>query len=187
MKNNNKGFSLLELIVSFAILGIVSGIIMSMVTTSSNTYKSVTSDVNLQYESQLTMSQLQEYIVDCNGGICFDDNKLYLLNTNGTGYVAHIFRFDNTDGRMYYAREPVVIDESAGTATCDVPSGDFMAGYITDFDVQLSATDSLTTAVVNITFSVGGGEYTATQTTTLRNDVTIGTSFDTMLVSVCSG
>jgi len=185
MKNNNKGFSLLELIISFAILGIVSTTIVGIVSTSSNTYKSVSAEVNLQYESQVAMSQLQEYIIDCNGGICFKDNTLYILNTEATGYTAHVFRFDSGDERLYYSRPPVVVDEASGTASCVIPSGDFMASHVTAFDVGITSTDSLTSAVVNLTFGSGDGEYTATQTTALRNKVTIGTSFDTMLASVC--
>lgn len=185
MINKNKGFSLIELMISFAILGVVSAIIVGMITASSNTYKSVTAEVDLQYESQLAMSQLQEYIVDCNGGICFKDNNLYLLNTDGTNFTAHVFRFDSTDSRLYYVKAPVTVDATSGAISCPIATGDFMASNVAAFGVNLTTTDLVTSAVVTLTFQNGGKEYTATQITSLRNNVTLGTSFDSMLVSVC--
>ena len=62
MKKDNRGVTLVELLISFAILGIVSAVIAGFITTSSNTYSTLTTEVNLQYESQMAMNQLQGYI-----------------------------------------------------------------------------------------------------------------------------
>ncbi|MDD2970349.1 MAG: type II secretion system protein, partial [Lachnospiraceae bacterium] len=70
MKKNN-GFALIELVVSLAIMGIVGLVLFEFIAISSKTFRSVNTEVNLQYESQLTINQLKDLIVDSNRGVVY--------------------------------------------------------------------------------------------------------------------
>ena len=64
MKKNNKGFSLVELIVVIAILAFVGGAIIAFMLTSFRSYQRVNVDSTLANEVQLTMNRLENMIMD---------------------------------------------------------------------------------------------------------------------------
>ncbi len=122
MAKNNKGFTLVELVVSIAIFGILSIAVMNFMTTGANLFSTVDTRLNLQYESQLAMAQLQEYIIDCNYSVMNrpTDNRIIVVNseyrfeddgtesTDASGsqiidYTLHSFRYDDTDSTLYYS------------------------------------------------------------------------------------
>ena len=82
MRKNNRGFTLVELIVSTAILGIIAVAASAFMVTGTRTYSSLNYTVRLQYEAQLAMAQLQEYTIDCTDGIAWDatEQTLYELD-----------------------------------------------------------------------------------------------------------
>lgn len=61
---NPKGYSLIELIVVVAILAIVGTAVFGFFLTSSRLYKNDSDEVNLQYESQLAVNQLENLLID---------------------------------------------------------------------------------------------------------------------------
>ena len=167
---SNKGLTLLELIVSFALLGIVSAAVVGLVSTGAGTYRSVNTEVSLQYESQLTMNQLQEYLIDCNGGICWDStNKtLYAADTDESGAIT-VYRFQQTGDQLYY---------SSGTVTgqsCDFGEEYLLSSYVDVFDFSYThRTDSTgrslcSSCIVTLRLTLGTRSYQAQQSLTMRN------------------
>lgn len=71
VKLNNRGFSLVELIVGIAILVIVSGATLGFMMTSTKTYKNVSDDVDLQEEAQIVMNQLETMVQNAGKGVNF--------------------------------------------------------------------------------------------------------------------
>ncbi|MEG1848279.1 MAG: prepilin-type N-terminal cleavage/methylation domain-containing protein [Lachnospiraceae bacterium] len=69
--SRNKGFTLIELVVSIAILGVVGLAVMGFMTTGSRTYTNVNEEVDLQYEAQLSVNQLRDLIIDANRGVAY--------------------------------------------------------------------------------------------------------------------
>jgi len=67
----NQGFTLIEMIVSLAILAIVGLILVSFISISTKTFRSLNTEVDIQYESQLTVNQLKDLIMDSNRGITY--------------------------------------------------------------------------------------------------------------------
>jgi prepilin-type N-terminal cleavage/methylation domain-containing protein len=191
MKINNKGFTLVELIAAFAILGFVILIVGGFITTGANTYGAVAADVNLQYEAQLTMSQIQEYVIDCTGSVWQDGETLYFMkkNTGGT-YHAYRLEWDATEKKIYLG----VIDYTPGDM---IDAGSFdtarslMSNYVTDFDVELQLQEGQTetdpdlvkTAVFTLEYSVRKETYTGSQTIALRNTVSSAGDFSSFLAS----
>lgn len=66
-KQSNKGLSLIELIVSMLILGMVTGIVVILVISSSNSYNIVYNEVNMQTEADVALNYIDEIAVEAKG------------------------------------------------------------------------------------------------------------------------
>lgn len=58
LKKNSGGFTLIELIVTVAIIAIFSGVILSFIGTGSNTYRSTSSNAKVQMEQNFAENEL---------------------------------------------------------------------------------------------------------------------------------
>ncbi len=196
---NNKGFSLLELIIAFALLSIVSAMVVGFISASSSAFRNVNSEVSLQYESQVTLGQLQEYLIDCSGGVTFDNGGkvLYILNKeeNADGSASHrLHTVQQIEDKLYYDAQPVTYDAGAHTLNyygLNPPyyDPDLMASGVTSFTVTFdtSGTDtvSATKAHLTIAFVKNGKTYTGTQDVAFRNNVLYNSiSFDSLATAV---
>jgi adenine/guanine phosphoribosyltransferase-like PRPP-binding protein len=55
-------------------------------------YRTVSTEVGLQYQAQIIQSQVESYIIDCNGGIAFEGDSVYIVNdVTETGGTIHVF------------------------------------------------------------------------------------------------
>ena len=167
-----KGFTLLELIISFAILAILGVIAALIVQMGGRTYTGISADINLQYESQTAMSQLLEYVIDCNGKVgikkdpMFTNDELYIYNKNpDQSYSAYKFAVDGTSKELY-------LFEGANVP----PNTDFsqaqpqlMSSYVNGFSANLSADGK--SIVLTLSYELGRKTYTGTQTVKFRNNV----------------
>jgi prepilin-type N-terminal cleavage/methylation domain-containing protein len=114
----NGGYSLIEMIVSIAILGVVAAAAVGFMVSGANSFSSVSGSVNLQVRSQLTMNNIQEKLVDCNYGLDFNGDTLYIINekTDEDGnpvYTADIYRYSGDT--VYYGNTNCTL--SAGVLT----------------------------------------------------------------------
>lgn len=71
---NNDGFSLVELLVAMAIMGIVSVIIYSFMVSSSRFYEKTSADTDIQMEAQLVANAISDLIIDCEVNIRYDES-----------------------------------------------------------------------------------------------------------------
>ncbi len=156
-KMNNKGFTLIELIVGIAIMSVIAIAVMSLMTNGAKTFSSINYYVNLQYESQLAMAQVGEYLIDTQENIGIVEDKLTIDNG------LHGFYLDETTNILYYTddtgEEPSIVAK-------------YVTGFTVDFDSQITYDDY--TAVKEITFTLNleryGKKHEATQTVFLRNE-----------------
>ena len=160
LRKNNQGFTLTELIVSTAILGIVAVAASAFMIAGTRTYSSVNYSVRLQYEAQIAMAQLQEYTVDCTDGIAWDDTAKILYIVNGTD--VHLFKYDPDPAKqtLSYAktRKAETLDESTITYN-------LAAEHIADMDVTLSNGQ----AEITLQMQRNNKTYSATQVIAMRN------------------
>ncbi len=150
--NKNKGFTLVEVIVAVAILAIISLAAMSLMTTGARTFTSINYYVSLQYESQLSMTQLQEYTIDCKETISFtDDTDTFIIDDKDVFFL---------DGDVLYYKEGID-GESA-----------ILAKYVSEFNVVLTEGEENTAKEVTITlnFQRQGKTHEAVQSIALRNN-----------------
>lgn len=67
----SKGFSLVEVVVSLAIMAVVGGAVSAFVLVGSNSYKRGSQELTLQEEAQLTANQMIDSIIDVEKGVVF--------------------------------------------------------------------------------------------------------------------
>lgn len=131
----NKGFTLIELIVTIAIIAIFSGVVLTFISTGSNTYRSTSSSAKVQMETQETFDQIEDLIIDVNrslyyangsgdslgaeikndikqsGGANSTGDKTFIICNeykNGTGnsqYICDVLDWDKDDATIYYSQK----------------------------------------------------------------------------------
>lgn len=172
-KLGNKGFTLVEMAVAFAILAIITLSVTLVITTSSNTYSKIAMDINLQYESQIAMSQLQEYVIDCNSYIAvnFSGSNLYVFNkSDGTHYEAYKFAKKADSDELYFYKRSIDtsnLPSESSNFTFAADTGELMSSYVKAF----SAVVTSTSVTITIDYASGDKTYSGQQTIALRNQV----------------
>ena len=131
----NKGFTLIELIVTIAIIAIFSGVVLTFISTGSNIYRSTSSSAKVQMETQETFDQIEDLIIDVNrslyyangsgdslgaeikndikqsGGAKSTGDKTFIICNeykNGTGnsqYICDVLDWDKDDATIYYSQK----------------------------------------------------------------------------------
>ena len=76
MQTDNRGLTLIELIITVAIIAIFSGVVLTFITTGSNTYRSTSSSAKVQMETQELIERMEDMIIDTNRSLYY---------ANGTG------------------------------------------------------------------------------------------------------
>ena len=71
MRRKNQGFTLVELIVTIAIIAIFSGVVLTVVGTGANTFRSTSSNAKVQMKAQDIMDQIQDMIIDVNRSVYY--------------------------------------------------------------------------------------------------------------------
>ena len=183
-QRKNQGFTLVELIVASAIMGIVALASAGFLSAGARTYRSVNYSLRLQYESQLTMAQLQEYLIDCNGRYVRLKNPI----SGGTNSIStsisadapsdasvgtlHCFRYSHTDQTLYYG-------ENRPRSAVGPSADDLLSEHISAMSVNLDAVNSSVT--VELTFTRQNKSYTSAQTLSLRNRPAVSSSLSDLL------
>ena len=156
LRKNNRGVTLVELIVSTAILAIVALAASAFMIAGTRAYSSVNHTIRLQYEAQIVMAQLQEYTVDCTDGVAWDGSMLYIVN----GSDVHLFKFDSQADTLSYAKVRKADNLNENTIAYDL-----VAEHITDMDVNLSKGQ----AEITLQMQRNTKTYSATQIIAMRN------------------
>ena len=71
MRKNNKGLTLIELVVTIAIIAIFSGVVVSLIGLGSNTYRAMSGNAKIQMETQEAADQIQNLIIDANRSVYY--------------------------------------------------------------------------------------------------------------------
>lgn len=196
---NNKGFTLVEMIVTIAIIAIVGGIITSLVINAQGNYNQGMAETDLQYEAQLLANQLQDLIIDATKGISYEYSGVAPGGNNASGLLydeseiadgttvsgKYLSIYGNTTSYLveWNAAESKVYYTEYDVATL-TPSSDreLMAEYVSGFSVDLSDVDTKGTVKFNLSFKkeASGREYSTSHKIKLRNKVMANVGYDQM-------
>lgn len=191
MREDQKGFTLVELMITIAILAIVSVAIFSFMVSGSKSYSSTNTEVNLQHEAQLTLNQLSDLIIDTQKGVTYsnfsggaetkllkdpsdtstvDKKRILLYNTTNAYEVV----WDKATAQIRYA-EYGVSGNTIGTTP--IHEG-LMAEYVADFSADLTDLEENRVVHTHMTFEKSGKDYSSNNNITIRNKVVANTEIE---------
>ncbi|GHV33564.1 hypothetical protein FACS18949_07840 [Clostridia bacterium] len=151
MKNDDRGLSLVELIISIAILAILSTILVGFISSGGGLYRSVSASVSLQMKSQTALAQIREYTVDAHTSTSITDMGTGLNIDNGT----HVFTRE--DDKVMYKYN--------GGASVE------LASDVQEFFVKYADGFGERALEITLTLAKMGKTYTSTQVVALRNKI----------------
>ena len=176
---DNRGVTLMEMVVSVAIIGIFGAVVAGFVTSGANFYRKSADTVQVQSDMQNTMDTVENQIMNASEGIGYTDNgDTRVLTTNRRTFVAtggmtpytDVITWKAAEEKLYYARTSTDSSLSAAESV--------LAEYVTDFSVDMSQAKSEGVVRFSITINKRGKEETQACTVTLRNGLDIAGQWD---------
>lgn len=168
LSKNNKGLSLVELIIAMAILTIVGGGIVGFLNSGTNSYLSVSAESDIQKEAQLSMNQLSDLIINASKSLAKDPvtNNLVIFNDDHKYEV--IFENAHNENKLYLERS----EWDASSKSFSPPSDKaLLADRVKDFDFEVptEASPSDFVRVVMVFENAENKSYVKSETVNLRN------------------
>lgn len=177
---NNKGYTLVELLVTLAVFAIIMAEVGSMMMNSSMLYRNGTYEVELQTEAQQIVQQMEELLIDVTNSVSTNYQPSlssdFITISNNTGGISgngvstiYYFTVDKDPnlgyGNLYYSKS-----SSDGSASVNQI---LMAEYVQSISLNMEA---YTSDVVTLNVSMNNGRYgyQASQDIYLRNGVGSG-------------
>ena len=141
-KLKNKGFTLIEMIVTVAIIAIFSGVVLTFISTGSGVYRNTFSNSKVQMETQETFDKIEDLIIDANRSLYYANgsgsnigteiqndikekdgtnsagSKTFIScneyeNNDGTSqYIYDVLDWQASDGKIYYSRREYTAQSS---------------------------------------------------------------------------
>jgi len=186
MGRNNKGFSLVELIVALAIFAIAGVAVFGFMVNSSRLYQRTNVEVKLQYEQQLAVNQIRDMVVESDRGIYFaDDGTSKTLALYGAAkkegasvvYPVTVVKYVVSEQKMYYGTKSFSLLSDVSYSSVDTTK--LLAENVKEFEVDLSKVKK-DKVEFKVTFIVGDKEQTALETVALRNRLIVSNEVDTI-------
>ena len=192
---NNRGFTLVEFIVAFAIAAIAGVAVFSFMSASSNSFNKTNKDVGLQYEQQIVVNQIRDYILESSNAINYDaaSNALYtytqidkevdstdpttgstITETKVAYRISKIYLVKAADaevGEIYVESQDVMdISDTSYKDNFDGSSKSLLGSDVKDFTVDLSRLEKNKVGFT-ITFLSNEKEASSEQVVALRNTI----------------
>lgn len=138
-KLNNKGLSLVEVLVALAIASIVATLIMSLVTSGSRFYRKQSNSIDLQNELQETSNKVADALMEATELYVSEQSGMLVIKTgdfSGTSKVKPkciiwVKPHDDVNGMVY------VMDTDAPLSMDDAYDGYCMSKYVSDFSLKI--------------------------------------------------
>lgn len=185
-KLNNKGYTLVELIVAMLIGAIVMLAAAGFVSLGSNLFRNGTSDVNLSVESETALNFVSDLLRESKDYIYYPSieaqtgrYKALVVNTSDSGidYV-NVIVFNESESLLCYEKQELPSGDTLSDITlsdikaiCDASGvNDYLASYVKNFIVTPSEFEDVNESIkLQIYLKAGNSEYESSLLVTSRN------------------
>jgi Type II secretory pathway, component PulJ len=169
---NNKGMSILELIISMTISAIVVFMIITFISAAFRVFRKTNDDVNLQMEAQTAMNQIVNIAMEAKeisepysiGNIA--RYKIDHLNVTGNSDYALIY--DGNQQKLYLVTLSAASTDEYKTVIYS-EKDNLLAEYVAEFLVKDAQAGKDSTKRIAIKLQLGSNDFLSTQTVCLRN------------------
>jgi prepilin-type N-terminal cleavage/methylation domain-containing protein len=194
MKRDNRGFSLVEMIVVMAILSFVGVGVTAFLSTSTKSFSSVSQNVDVQEEAQTSVNQIVTMIQNAEMGITgtdrSSDGNLYIYNGSDENDKMYRYVITKSGDKLYYLKQ-IMKESDDGSSYEFADIGDDPTSESSGFSLlaenvkSFSAIDVTTSGTSNTVFLLsvdfskgtsGSGNYSVSQNVVLRNSVVLNPS-----------
>ncbi|HKL79081.1 MAG TPA: type II secretion system protein [Mobilitalea sp.] len=164
VSGNNKGTSLIELIIAMAIVAIVLSMIMFLINVSSNSFRRTSDEVNLQMESQTAINQISNLAMEAIEvkQVAIGNITRNIFKYGDTEFYTIVF--DSAEMELYQVATADV--EEAKVATYN-KAEHLLAEYVESFVINI-APDAKSVNII-LTSSLGEDTFTVSKKVKLRN------------------
>ncbi len=140
---DESGMSLMELVVSVAILAIVGGAILSFFSFSILQSRSIDEDGTLHMESQNAWNQMRNELQNANYGLYSDGSQLVIYTADGVGDAANVITktvYSMSDGHIMYNCYTRNKGDSKWTQS-ELDKDQVFAGFVEDLSFKVTDAD----------------------------------------------
>lgn len=197
MKKDNRGLTLIELIVTVAIAMIFSGVILTFVAGAAKSYRRTSGGAQSQMEMQDALDQLENLAMNANLSMFYAKGEkttttvnandkiendsdiatplnqtktLFMGSKEETGESVYSVVIWNTDnGKLTFFKAGI----KKGTGTGSLGTAEVIAENVTQFAADIHDVAEAHTVRFKLVTEVNGRKVEKTETVTLRNDIVI--------------
>ena len=195
MRKDNRGLTLIELIVMVAIGMVFSGVILTFVTGAVRSYRRTSGGAQSQIEMQDALDQLESLAMNANLSMYYtkgenttadpgekvekDSDMESPLNQTKTLFIGS--EDESSGGQLVYAvivwdadsNKLTLSTQGLGSGTASMGTSEILAENITQFSADIHHVADRHTVCFKLVTKVNGRENQKTETVTLRNDIVI--------------
>lgn len=197
MKKDNRGLTLIELIITVAIAMIFSGVILTFVAGAAKSYRRTSGGAQSQMEMQDALDQLENLAMNTNLSMFYAKGEkttttvnandkiendsdiasplnqtktLFMGSKEETGESVYSVVIWNTDnGKLTFFKAGI----KKGTGTGSLGTAEVIAENVTQFAADIHDVAEAHTVRFKLVTEVNGRKVEKTETVTLRNDIVI--------------
>lgn len=190
-KLNNRGLTLIEMVIAVAIIGIFSTVVMTFITSGANFYRKTSITTKLQSDMQTTLERIENAIMDTNKSIAYTysnggsaiendinqpvtaEKEVVCTSTDLSvsakegDCLLTIFQWSPSEQILYY-NEGFIKDGKKSVSTA---SRAVLTENVSGFQVDISKAKSEGIVLFRLTLKNGDKEISQLYTVTLRNKV----------------
>jgi prepilin-type N-terminal cleavage/methylation domain-containing protein len=177
---NNKGVTLVELIVAMAVSSIVIGMVVLIISSGSRSFRMGQQEVDLQMQAQTVINQIEDVVIEAywlekksnitiegTSDVASDVTGYIIYSNEGISAVV----FDRTLQLLYFVDGLTASQITTLSTASYTKANNFMASHVTDFMMGTDSSTMLTDqkTLLHITLKNNASQYTIDKTIAFRN------------------